>query len=660
MDCDLRATLDSQSELVWSTVSRYFRYSADLEVRRTHANSQAEVPQVSEGSESNANLPTTQTADIGVQELDTPREILTHNEANAETEGTPVIAQTEVDVSVSSVVPQDVENPPRVLQSKEPKQDSPLGASTYAEKFPEVPTTEPAGAWPSNDLLTSNTHQESILQDTASQRERQIPPPPTTIPTSTSSEALPSIASRASGIGSSDTEISQPPPQHLQQPAVDIDLGNRQLLRTQRSGLNHLQRNLNVPYTYPSTSRLPNVTSSNHVSPQMPHLSGFPQNAYMLPQSLLQMNPRIQPAWLPWHTKQQQDLPSSPQIKYESLQRSPYLMQRSPAQPQDHAPGGTTLNRIIQSYQEALSPRAHTPQPTTSFIPCQNSAGNVGHDPLVSTPLSRPHSEAEPRASTVLRRRRRSSSLQITDVRPAQKPRLGDRDHTPKSRPIKVEESTGPGSGVSRKPDRSARAKAPPPRKNRPSEIEVVDAEPTPPQRQTNINQKAVKASTTTEYSQQHARSTQRHDSHVPASHRAKARRSISEDYDEDEEDIDDEFEVPDIQPRRQNLRDEDFSDLAEYDNEQSPLTAGLATRTTFGAPKPVQRAPLTLDEKHALELRYCARVAMVIGSKRCVMGPVEQISKTKNIFTIMKQKFGHVTEGEDRESSIYLCSCTL
>lgn len=264
------------------------------------------------------------------------------------------------------------------------------------------------------------------------------------------------------------------------------------------------------------------------------------------------------------------------------------------------------------------------------------------------------------------RRRRRSPSVQIMDARPRQRPRLSDevdRVMTPDlNAQIKIEEGAYPNTAEDTH-DRSSRAQAPTP--------QPIN----PPER----NDCTVPATSDTRSGRNDASTTRSNEIPNPnlatqqplhrqllavGSHRnfpaQRTAQDHSEEDEEEESEVDDEIPVPSIQVQRPQVPDARPENLTEYADEEirPSLVERMSSRRAFNAYRVKEQKPLSYAERQELELRYCARVAMIIGSKRCVLEPCLPISTTKNIFTIMRQKFGHPVDDPNgkfvRASLIY------
>lgn len=290
---------------------------------------------------------------------------------------------------------------------------------------------------------------------------------------------------------------------------------------------------------------------------------------------------------------------------------------------------------------------AHSFPQSTSHYQAQAQAQRPMQSATTVNPTTGPGSEFN-----TSRRRQRSPSVQITDARPRQRPRLSDtsdRVMTPdlNAPQIKLEEGICQNTAEDVH-DRSSRAQAPTPQPANPVGIENCTLSMTGntrPDRDDPPTTRSIEAPNPNLGKQQPIhRQLLAVGSHRTFATQRAVQGQSEDDEEEEQSEVDDEVPVPSIQIQRPQVPDARPENLTEYADEEirPSLVERMSSRRAFNAYRVKEQKPLSYAERQELELRYCARVAMIIGSKRCVLAPCLPISKTKNIFTIMRQKFGH------------------
>lgn len=622
------------------------------------------MSRVSQQSEANVNQSTIHTAGLGTSSHNDKKENSTNPVGILETDSSPSYRSENVEFSIKPIPAQDVDNSTASTKSEtlktQPIPEAPnkidVNPDTYAK---ESDAFTPAGV----DQSTLNAKQDICRHNDVQPEVLQIPPPPRICPPNPLERIHTSSADDSGAIeGDLQAEKQQRLDRIAPRSGTEIDLGNKQLLRHQR------------PSQYLSQARTDGHTSNSNTNfpPPMSTMDQTILSSSHLPNSA--RCSRISPPWTPridhayqpgWPNQNPTFAHSGPRMTADRSVVTSRLGQINSAFSQELIAGQTHFTPFYQPQQHGFSPRPPYPR-ALQQSPWSNTHPHHQSENFGQAANHHSQSEPHPRFTSIPRRRQRSASLQIMDVRPAQRPRLEGEfqrlNSTLSQQRVKVEEKEGPHNHKFQQPRRSTRSSQPHEREVQPSAIGEAGSGSSFSQQQADLSMRTRVIPSVERQSVPHRddnKSSKLHRPATPVSQRAKSRRTMDEDYNDNESDIeedensaeaDDELAVSSDRDKSQRREEDDFTDLADYDNNESSLSAGLALRTTFGAPKPLQRAPLPLEERHNLELRFCARVSMIIGSKRCVMAPVIQVSKTKNIFTIMRQKFGHFVEGEERK----------
>lgn len=479
-----------------------------------------------------------------------------------------------------------------------------------------------------------------------------MPPPPMLASENSSALSFPHSTSQMQQVSSGPYSSQQP--SASQEPHA-INFGMRQLLRPPQPmsqppkvdiAASSPRGDHNFPQAAPThTTDIP----SQHV--QFGHDPSLPIGL----ETLTQMNPQNAGQWQAY---QHQYMHPFHQIKAESISVSPRSQQGHWQAYENQWRGPLPQEYFVPSQQNPYVPMQGQP-----FSHSTDQAKTV---PSARVPnLNQPQSAIQAGSSVVAgskfpqpqdargsRRRQRSSTFQITNPRAKQQRRLSPdfNNHEEVTTPPlnardKIERAIVSDPRETNTPGKYWRAQARDSRQANPHPMNEFTP-PSDPSRAVDKSKNVY-----------HRQETNRHfgQSGPPRSAPGRKLDGFDEESDEnteEDEDNDDDQDDNEVTARRNYDHQHQHGTSAQYNETEPSLVQRMATRRALGAYRAPERRPLSNAERQNLELRYCARVSMIIGSKRCVLDPPVPYSRTKNIFTIMREKFGHLQKTDPGKST--------